>query len=195
MMKYYKWQMIAVIVFIVLSAVGSLVSSVYMQLLVDEVITPAIDKGLGFTDALQSKLTGLIVMMVVVYGIVILSSFSYTRIMATVTQGMLYHLRTDMFAKMQTLPIKYFDTHAHGEIMSAYTNDTDATRQLIGQSLPTLFSSALTLIVSIILMLTYSLWLFLVVGVCTVLMSVVVKKIGGNSAKFMVSQQTSLAME
>ncbi|MBE7086456.1 MAG: ABC transporter ATP-binding protein [Clostridiales bacterium] len=191
--KYYKWQLVVVLFCIVFSSVGSLVSSIFMQSLVDEVITPALAQ--GFTSDLQAKLMGLIVMMAVVYGIVILSSFTYTRIGAVVTQGMLYHLRTDMFEKMQTLPIKYFDTHAHGDIMSTYTNDTDATRQLIGQSLPTILSSSLTLIVSIALMLTYSFWLSLVVFICTILMTFVVKKIGGNSAKFMVAQQTSLARE
>ena len=191
--KYYKWQLIVVFVCIVLSSVGSLVSSVYMKLLVDDVITPALKD--EFTSGLQARLTGLIIMMVVVYSIVILTSFLYTRIMATVTQGLLYHLRTDMFAKMQTLPIKYFDTHAHGDIMSTYTNDTDATRQLVGQSLPTLISSLLTLITTVVLMLSYSFWLSIVVGGCTLIMTFVVKKIGGNSAKFMVSQQTSLARE
>ena len=193
--KYYKWQLIVVVICILFSSVGSLVSSVYMQMLVDEVITPAMKDVGGFTAELQGKLIGLIFMMVIVYSLVVLTSFIHTRIMATVTQGMLYHLRTDMFAKMQTLPIKYFDTHAHGEIMSAYTNDTDATRQLIGQSLPTIFSSSLTLLVSIIIMLTYSFWLSLVVFLCTIIMSLVVKKVGGNSAKFMVAQQTSLAKE
>ncbi len=191
--KNYKWRLIAVLVCILFSSVGGLVSSVYMQKLVDEVITPAAVS--GFTSALQAKLTGLIVMMVVVYSLVILSSFLYTRMMATVTQGMLYHLRTEMFEKMQTLPIKYFDTHAHGEIMSAYTNDTDATRQLIGQSLPSILSNTLTLVVSIALMLTYSFWLSGVVVLSTFAMSFVVKKIGGNSAKYMVAQQTSLAVE
>ncbi len=191
--KYYKWQVVAILACILFSSVGGLVSSVYMQMLVDDVITPAAKS--GFTDALQTRLIGLIVMMVVVYGVVILTSFLYTRIGATVTQGMLYHLRTDMFDKMQTLPIKYFDTHAHGEIMSTYTNDTDATRQLIGQSLPSLLSNVLTLTVSLVLMLSYSFWLSLVMLVCTFFMTFVVKKIGGNSAKFMVSQQTSLAVE
>ena len=193
--KYYKWQVIAVLFCILFSSVGGLVSSVYMQLLVDEVITPALSSVGGMTAELQGTLIGLIIMMAVVYLLVVLSSFCYTRIGAVVTQGMLYHLREDMFAKMQTLPIKYFDTHAHGEIMSAYTNDTDATRQLIGQSLPTLLSSALTLIVSIGIMLTYSLWLSIVVAVCTAAMTFVVKKIGGGSAKYMVSQQKSLAVE
>ena len=191
--KYYKWQLIAIFACIAVTSVGSLISSVYMQLLVDDVITPALKT--GFSSDLRARLTGLIIMMVSVYALVILTSFFYTRIGAIVTQGVLYHLRTDMFAKMQTLPIKYFDTHAHGDIMSTYTNDTDATRQLIGQSLPTIFSSSLTLIVSIILMLNYSLWLSLVVFLCTIAMTFVVKKIGGNSAKYMVSQQTSLAQE
>ncbi|MBQ8319862.1 MAG: ABC transporter ATP-binding protein [Clostridia bacterium] len=192
--KYYKWQMIVVFFCILFSSVGGLVSSVYMQQLVDSVITPALAAG-GMTSELYGVLTGLIVMMVTVYALVIISTFAYTRIMATVTQGMLYHFREDMFAKMQTLPIKYFDTHAHGDIMSTYTNDTDAARQLIGQSLPTLFSSSLTLLVSIGIMLTYSFWLSIVVAVATFAMTFVVKKIGGNSAKYMVAQQHSLAKE
>ena len=189
--KYYKFRMLIALFFLAISSVGSLVSTVYMEGIVSKVIEPAMKN--GWSDALQSKLVGLVVMMVSVYALVILASFLYTRIMATVTQGTLYHLRTDLFAKMQKLPIKYFDTHAHGDIMSSYTNDTDATRQLIGQSLPTLLSSSLTLITSVVLMLVYSVWLFLVVGLCTIAMSLVLKFIGGNSAKYMVAQQTSLA--
>ena len=192
--RYYKFRMLLALLCIALNSVGSLVSSVFMVSIVDEVITPAIELG-GITAAIEKKLIGLIIMMISVYGTVILSAFIYTRIMATVTQGMLYHLRTDMFAKMQKLPIKYFDTHAHGDIMSTYTNDTDATRQLIGQSLPTLLSSSLTLIATIVVMTYYSFWLFLVVLVSTFAMTFVVKKIGGGSAKYMVAQQMSLAEE
>ena len=192
--KYYKWRILLVLLCILVSSVGSLVSTIYMKSLIDSVITPANEVG-AMTDVLKERLFGLIVMMVTVYGLVVLTSFVYTRTMATVTQGMLYHFREDMFSKMQTLPIKYFDTHAHGEIMSTYTNDTDATRQLIGQSLPTILSSSLTLIASVALMLTYSVWLSLVVLLSTFAMSFVVKKIGGNSAKYMISQQTSLAKE
>ena len=194
LLKYYKWQVFVVLFCLVFSALGSLVSTVYMKDLVNNVITPALENG-GMTDALYQTLTGMIIMMVVVYSLVTLSTFCYARIMAVVTQGMLYHIREEMFSKMQKLPIKYFDTHAHGEIMSCYTNDTDAVRQVIGHSLPNLFSNALTLIASIVMMLTYSFWLFLVVGLCTVVMTFVVKKIGGNSAKYMVAQQTSLAIE
>ncbi len=193
LLKYYKWRVLLVLACIALSSVGSLVSTIYMQQLIDKVITPAF--ATGFTSELQATLLGLIIMMIVAYGMVTLTTFLYTRIGAIVTQGMLYHLRTDMFEKMQSLPIKYFDTHAHGDIMSSYTNDTDATRQLIGQSLPTLLSSCLTLLVSIVMMLSYSFWLSAVVMLCTVVMSVVIKKIGGNSAKFMVAQQSSLAQE
>ena len=193
LIKYYKWRVIAVAVCILFSSVGSLVSTVYMKTLVDEVIEPAMK--VGFNSDLKAHLMGLIIMMITVYTLVVFSSFLYTRIMATVTQGMLYHLRTDMFKKMQKLPIKYFDTHAHGDIMSTYTNDTDATRQLIGQSIPSLLTNSLTLFVSLALMLSYSFWLSIVVLMSTVIMTFVVKKIGGNSAKYMVSQQTSLAME
>ena len=191
--RYYKWRFILVFACIIISAVGSLVSSLYMQMLVDNVITPAL--GDGYSAQIQATLIGLVIMMVVVYSIVILATYTYTRIMAGITQGLLYHMRTDMFKKMQTLPIKYFDTHAHGEIMSAYTNDTDAMRQLIGQSLPTVFSSSLTLIATVTIMLTYSFYLSLVVFLCTFFMLFVVKKIGGKSAKYMVAQQTAIAQE
>ncbi len=190
--KYYKWQMIVVFICIILNSFGSLVSSVFMQSLIDEVITPGIKQGLG---EVAGKLVGMVIGMACAYGIVIVAGFFWHRIMSVVTQGMLYHLRKDMFAKMQTLPIKYFATHAHGEIMSSFSNDTDATRQLIGQSLPTLMSSGLTLIISVALMVWYSLWLTFVVFLCTFAMMMVVKIIGGNSAKYMVAQQRSLAEE
>lgn len=190
--KHYKWQIIIVFVCILINSCGTLVSSLFVKTLTDDIIAEGVKQGL---QSVQAELIGLIVAMAIAYGFVILAGFFWHRIMATVTQGMLYHLRKDMFAKMQTLPIKYFDTHAHGEIMSSYTNDTDATRQLIGQSLPTLLSSSMTLIVSVVFMLSFSLWLFLVVVLCTFAMTLVVKKIGGNSAKYMVAQQKSLAEE
>ncbi len=191
--SHYKWRMVVVFACILLTAVSNLAPAFYMERLISTIIEPAAKE--GFTAPLRLKLVGLIVTMVVIYALSALTSFLYTRIMATVTQGTLYHLRREMFAKMQNLPIKYFDTHAHGEIMSAYTNDTDATRQLIGQSLPTLLSNGLTLLVSIVMMLTYSFWLSIVMLLCTFSMTFVVKKIGGKSAKYMVAQQTSLAVE
>ena len=190
--KYYKLQLIVVFVCILINSTGSLVSSVFLQTLIDEIIPQGVKHGYAFV---ADKLLGMIILMCCAYALIVVSAFLYNRIMATVTQGMLYHLREDMFAKMQTLPIKYFDTHAHGDIMSTYTNDTDATRQLIGQSLPTLISSSFTLLFSLFLMLWYSLWLSFVVALCTFFMTFIIKKIGGNSAKYMVSQQKSLAKE
>ena len=190
--QHYRWQMIVVLICIVLNACGTLISSLFVKTLTDDIIAEGVRSGLS---SVKAELIGLMIAMIIAYGIVVLAGFFWHRIMATVTQGMLYHLRKDMFEKMQTLPIKYFDTHAHGEIMSTYTNDTDATRQLIGQSLPTLLSCSMTLIVSVVFMLSFSLWLFLVVVVCTFAMTFVVKKIGGNSAKYMVAQQRSLAEE
>ena len=197
--KYYKTRAIIALTFLMISAAGGLVSAVYMKGIVGDVLEPALaldpvtGMQVGLTAALKTRLMELVILMISVYATVILSSFAYTRIMATITQGTLFHLRSDMFAKMQNLPIKYFDTHAHGEIMSGYTNDTDATRQLIGQSLPTLLSSSITLIASVVLMFAYSIWLFFVVLVCTIAMSFVVKIIGGKSAKYMVAQQGSIA--
>ena len=190
--KYYKWRLIVVFVCILVSSTGSLISSLFMKTLIDEIIPKGVE--FGFAAAARDLL-GLILFMGGMYGLVVLTTFLYNRMMATVTQGLLYHLRTDMFKKMQTLPIKYFDTHAHGEIMSTYTNDTDATRQLIGQSLPSVMSNVLTLLVSLGVMLTFSFWLSLVVFGSTLIMLFIVKKIGGNSAKYMIAQQTSIEVE
>ena len=190
--KYYKWKLVFVVVCILINAVGSLISSIFLKSLIDQVITPGVENGF---ETVERALLGMVLTMGGAYVIVVLASFFYNRTMATITQGVLYRLREEMFSKMQTLPIKYFDTHAHGEIMSTYTNDTDATRQLIGQSLPSLLTSSLTLIVTVGLMLWYSVWLSLVVVASTIAMSFVVKKIGGGSAKYMVEQQMALAEE
>ncbi len=188
--KHYKWRLLFVLFCIIVNAAGNLVSSVFLQTLIDEVIPVGIAQGYA---AIESKLLTMIFGMAGMYAVIVLCAFAHHRIMATVTQGMLYRLRTEMFAKMQTLPIKYFDTHAHGEIMSTYTNDTDACRQLIGQSIPTLITSSFTLIFSVALMLWYSIWLSLLVALATFAMTFIIKKIGGNSAKYMVARQISLA--
>ena len=190
--QYYKWQLIVALVCIVINSTGNLVSSVFLQTLIDDVIPVGVKSGFA---AVAAKLGGMVATMAGIYVVIVIAAFLYNRIMATVTQGMLYHLRADMFAKMQTLPIKYFDTHAHGEIMSTYTNDTDATRQLIGQSLPSLVTNSLTLVLSVLLMLWYSFWLSFVVALATFVMTFIIKKIGGGSAKYMVERQRSLAKE
>ena len=190
--KYYKWHLIVVFACLIVSAAGGLVSSVFMQQNIDHVIEPGVKYGFA---AVKGRLVKNLVIMGSVYVLALTATFLYQRIMATVTQGVLYHFRKDMFDQMQNLPVKYFDTHAHGEIMSTYTNDTDAVRQLVGQSIPTLFSSSLTIFVSVCVMLSYS---FIMTGVfflCVFAMGFAVKKIGGKSGRYMVAQQRSLAVE
>lgn len=190
--KYYKFHLLVVALCLLISAGGGLISSLFMQKNIDDIMNPGI---LGGYESVAKTLRNFILVMGICYFLALLASFTYNRVMAVVTQGTLYHVRKDMFDKMETLPIKYFDTHAHGEIMSAYTNDTDALRQLIGQSIPTLISSSLTLAAAVFLMLWYSFLMTAVFVLCSVLMFLVVKKVGGASSKYMVAQQRSLAAE
>lgn len=190
--KYYKKYLIIEFICMMLSAAGGLISSLFMSINIDQVMTPGIESGY---DAVKGVLIRNIVIMGVAYVIAVGANFLSNQVMAIVTQGTLYHFRKDMFDKMQTLPIKYFDTHAHGEIMSTYTNDTDALRQLIGSSIPTLISCSLTLAVAIALMLYFSIYMTLIFFVCSISMFFVIKIVGGRSSKHMVAQQISLAKE
>lgn len=190
--KHYKWQLIIVMVCLLLSAAAGTVASTYVQQIVDDVITPGIENGFS---SVKDKLTSIICSMIFIYSLGVIASLTYNQLMAGVTQGTLYNYRKDMFNKMQDLPISYFDTHAHGEIMSTYTNDTDALRQLIGQSLPSIFMSGIQITVVLAMMLSFSLWLTLLILVCTVVMFTVVKKIGSASSKYMIEQQKTLAKE
>lgn len=193
-LHFYKWQLLVVAVCLIGSSFAMIISNVFLQRIIDECITPAVKNNWVWGDV-QARVFELGGFMVIVFVIGIISSFLNTRLMAVVTQGTLKHLREDMYDNMETLPIKYFDTRAHGNIMSTYTNDTDAARQFIGQSLPTLFQSFFSVIAMFILMLYYSLYLTLIVIGVIVLMFLVVKKIGGASSKYMVAQQKSLAEE
>ena len=190
--KHYKKQLIAVFVCLIVSAAGGLVSSLFMQKNIDLMVEGV--EGGGY-QVIKETLLRYISTMGILYFTAVLSSFIYSRIMATVTQGLLYDFRKEMFEKMQTLPVKYFDTHAHGEIMSTYTNDTDALRQLIGQSIPTMFSSILTLVIVIGTMLYFSVYMTLVFFLSSIVTFYIVKLIGGRSSKHMVAQQISLAKE
>lgn len=190
--RYYPVHLIITMICIVISSCASVAATAFMQRLIDECITPGITSGM---DAVWEQLVSILTLMGVIYVMGVAAAFIYTRIMAVVTQGTLKHFRVDMFDRMESLPIKYFDTHAHGDIMSTYTNDTDAIRQMIGQSLPQLFQAALTMISIVFLMLYYSVWLTLVVFAFALIMLGITKKFGGTSSKYMVEQQKSLAEE
>ena len=191
-MKYYRIPLFVVALCIIVAAVSNIVATSRMQTLIDEVITPGLD--LGF-DAVSSKLMQVIGTMAVIYVIGVIGGTLQTFIMAHVSQGVLKHLRDDMFDHMETLPIKYFDTHARGDIMSTYTNDVDNIRQLISQSIPNLFRGVLSIITVFLMMLSYSLWLTLAVCCIIFIMFRITGKFGGASARFSRAQQKSLAKE
>lgn len=189
---HYGMRLIVVMLCIIVSAVASVIATVFLQRLIDECIVPGISSGMG---AVQNLLVHILLTMAVFYVLGVLAAFTYNRIMATVTQGTLKHLRDDMLHGMETLPIPYFDTHPHGDIMSTYTNDTDAIRMLIGQSLPMLTQSVLSVLAMLGMMLYFSVWMTILVLVFIGVMLTISKKFGGASAKYMMAQQRSLATE
>ena len=174
---------------IAVTAVAGISSSIFLEILVDDVIEPGIANGF---DAIKSTLTKIACLMAGIYVFGLICSFVYTRLMAIITQGFLKHVREDMFNKMQRLPVKYFDTHTHGDIMSYYTNDVDALRQLISQSIPQSFFSLVSIVTLLVIMLISSIYLTLVVLVGVAFMLWVTKMVGGRSAKFFVRQQNSI---
>ena len=146
-------------------------------------------------QAVYPQLLSIIGTMIAVYAAGVIASNIYTQIMATVTQGTLKHMRDDMFDRMETLPIRYFDQHLTGDIMSTYTNDTDAIRQMIGQSLPMIYQTGLSVIAIVISMLNFSVWMTIGVAFFMYVMSRISKTFAGRSASGMVDQQKSLAAE
>ena len=197
MSHYYKWELLVVIICIAITAVAGISSSVFLKILVDDVITPGLDYGktygaaAGF-DHVSGTLYTIAGIMAGIYAAGILCSFIYTRLMALITQGFLKHVRVDMFDKMQTLPVRYFDTHTHGDIMSYYTNDVDALRQLISQSVPQGLFSLVSVITLLVYMLISSVYLTLVVLAGVAVMAVVTNIVGSKSAKYFVRQQNSM---
>ena len=176
---------------ITISAITGVASSIFLKQLLS-LISVGLKSGYA---AIASGLTTLFVIMGTVYLTSILCNFIQTRTMAKVTQNFLHQIRTGVFNKMQTLPIRYFDSHLTGDIMSSYTNDTDAIRQLVSQSIPNLYSSLISVTTLLVIMLTSSIWLSLVMFGGVLCMFFITKVIGGNSAKFFVKQQISLGAE
>ena len=190
--KYYKWQVLVMMATLLFSSFAMIIANVFLQKIIDNCIMPGLSEG---WNAVLPELARLGGTMIIIFCFGILSSYLNNQLNAVITQGMLYRFRKNMFENMETLPIKYFDTHQHGTIMSTYTNDTDAVRQLIGQSLPTLFQSAFTLLAIFIFMAYYSIYLTLLVIGVIVIMLLVVMTVGGASGKYMVRQQAAIANE
>ena len=188
LMKHYGVAIIIVAICIIINVLANVQGTMFMQRLIDNYITPLLkSETKNYTPLLHA-----IGRVACFYGVGIIASYSYNRIMVNVTQGMLKTFRDSMFTKMEQLPIKYFDTHAHGDIMSMYTNDTDTLRQMISQSMPQLFNSAITIISTTVCMFMLNIPLtaltFFMVGI----MLVLTRKIGGLSAKHFIAQQKDI---
>ena len=188
--SFYPVMLPVTLFCILFNAIISSVPSVFMQNII-----AAVEEGwqneAGW-EAVGSKILGLVSILAVFYILSLIAGTLYNQLMAIITQGSLAKMRKRMFNHMQDLPIKYFDTHNHGDVMSYYTNDIDTLRQMISQSLPQLLISAVTIITVICIMLYYSLWLSLVVVLGVVAMVFVVKKVGGQSSKFFIRQQQAI---
>ena len=184
----YKTQFTVVIICIILSAFANVRGSLFIQTVIDDYIVPMLSSGNNDFSPLLSA----VIRMGIIYAVGITSSLLYNRIMVGISQGVLKRIRDDMFSKMQKLPLKYFDTHTHGDVMSHYTNDTDTLRQMLSQSLPMFISSSITIVTVAIAMLQLSIWLSLFVVVFMFLMLNVTKKITSNSSKYFIKQQQSL---
>lgn len=206
--KLYPAQLIISLLCLLFNVFGNLSSSVFVSLATNTLTTAGLLHGKGievnpFVDvfevsstfgfSIQTNLTRLLIILGSIYFVGIFASWTWNRTMAIVTQKFLNEFRKEMFNHMQDLPIKYFDTHAHGAIMSLYTNDIDTIRQFISQSLPSLIQTGLMSLFVFVVMLSTSVWMTLVVVIGLVVMVSVVKVIGGKSGKYFVKQQIALS--
>ena len=189
--KGYPWQMAIVCVCIVLVSFSSTIAGIFMSEFIKN-IESALKHEITVEQAF-SKVTSLVLIMLCIYAVGWICNFTYTRIMAIVTQDFLDKLRRQMFDKMQSFPIRYFDTNAHGDIMSHYTNDVDTIRELISVTIPHLIQAALIVGFLIGNMIYLSVWMAFVVAGASVAMIVVAKAVGGRSAKGFVKMQRSIA--
>ncbi len=187
-LKNYKFPCIAVVIGILVSAVTTLCANLFIQRLIDDYILPLVQsQAPDFNPLAQAllKLAGVLV-------VGIFCAYAYNRIMVNVSQGTLKRLRMELFENMESLPIKYFDTHAHGDIMSVYTNDIDTLRQVIGQSLPQVINSGISLIATLVSMIVLNIPLTIVSVLMVVVMMLVTSRLGGLSGKYFVEQQKDL---
>lgn len=186
--REYKLHMAIVLVAIFCSSLANVAGNLFLKSLIDDYITPL----LGTNGANFAPLLKAIGIMALIYYTGALSTYLYNRLMIEVTQGTMKTIRDEMFAHMEKLPIKYYDTHAHGDIMSHFTNDTDTLRQMISQSIPQLLSSVITIISTFISMIVLSPILTILVILMVVVMVQVSKRIGGESSRYFIAQQQDL---
>ena len=186
----YKLHFFVVFVCIIISVLANVQGTLFMQTLIDDYITPMLQSGSNDFGPLAQAIRKVVVF----YAIGIIATYIYNYVMVYVSQGSLRKLRNQMFEHMESLPIKYFDTHAHGDIMSTYTNDIDTLRQLISQSIPQIFNSTLTIVAVLVSMIRLSLPLTGITLLMVAIMFVVTGKIAGQSGKYFTQQQKDIAM-
>ena len=192
LIEFYPRLVPLTAVCIIFSAIVSSIPSIFVQKVLG-IVTDYLERGDSDIGAAFAEIIPIVIILVVLYLLAMLSITAYNQLMAVITQGFLCKLRCRMFDGMQNLPISYFDTHKHGDIMSYYTNDIDALRQLVSQSLPQLLQAAVIVLTVLGIMLWYSIPMTLIIVLGVVLMVVVSKKVGGGSAKYFVRQQVALA--
>ncbi len=187
--EFYPVLLPVIIVLILFNSVVSSIPSIFMQNII-----AVIEKYWRTKDWLHAKpeVLSFVTVLLILYILSLIASFTYNRLMAVVTQGSLMKFREKMFARMESLPIRYFDTNAHGDIMSIYTNDTDTLRQLISQSLPALMQTSIVLLTVFCIMIYYSFWLTGVVLIGCVIMFFITKNFGSKSSRFFIKQQQTL---
>lgn len=187
--EFYPVLLPVIIVLILFNSVVSSIPSVFMQNII-----AVIEKYWRTKDWLHAKpeVLSFVTVLLILYILSLIASFTYNRLMAVVTQGSLMKFREKMFARMESLPIRYFDTNAHGDIMSIYTNDTDTLRQLISQSLPALMQTSIVLLTVFCIMIYYSFWLTGVVLIGCIIMFFITKNFGSKSSRFFIKQQQTL---
>lgn len=186
--KGYKLKFAVVLICIIMTTLASVGASLFLQTLIDDYITPLLSQ----TNPSFSGLWNVLKTMACLYLAGIFSAWLYNFIMVGISQGIMKKIRDDMFSHMQTLPIKYFDTHTYGDVMSRYTNDTDTLRQMLSQSIPQMFSSAISIVTVFCAMVSISIPLTILVLAVVAFMMFVTKKIGGKSASFFMKQQKAL---
>lgn len=186
--KGYKLKFAVVLICIIMTTLASVGASLFLQTLIDDYVTPLLSQ----TNPSFSGLWNVLKTMACLYLAGIFSAWLYNFIMVGISQGIMKKIRDDMFSHMQTLPIKYFDTHTYGDVMSRYTNDTDTLRQMLSQSIPQMFSSAISIVTVFFAMVSISIPLTILVLAVVAFMMFVTKKIGGKSANFFMKQQKAL---
>ena len=188
MLHYYKIPFLFVIVCILITAIDTVVGATFPQTLVDDYITPMLANGSRDFSGLAADLVRLACVM----GLGVITAFTYNRIMVNVSQGTMLHLRDDLFRRMESLPIKYFDTHAHGDIMSVYTNDVDTLRQLLSQSIPQIINSVITMAATLVTMILLNPALTVISILTAVVMLLVTSTFSRLSGKYYIRQQIDL---